>query len=219
MLIASTVSIPSMYDYSKFAAISPIAYADAQLGREQFMDTGLRAIWSTMPRIAGPAYTVSCPPGDNLMLHAAIYRAEPGSIIVVQAGNLDYAMAGGNVCTVAQRRGIAGFIIDGAIRDVAEVREAQFPVYCRGLVPVPGKKQKLGTLNQPVTCGGVTVNPGDIVVADEEGIAVIPSAQQETLWEIAKLCTDKDAAQSLAEWKANHQAKIEQTLQELGFDE
>jgi regulator of RNase E activity RraA len=208
-----------MNAYSKFAAVSPTAYADAQLGREQFMDIGIRAVWSPIPRMAGPAYTVSCPPGDNLMLHAAIYRAEPGSIIVVQAGDVNYAMSGGNVCAVAQQRGIAGFVIDGVIRDVAEVREAKFPVYCRGVVPVPGKKQKLGTLNQPITCGGVTVNAGDMVVADEEGIVVIPSAQQETIWEIAKLRTDKDEAQSLAEWKANHQAKIEQTLQELGFED
>ncbi len=208
-----------MNDYSKFAAISPTAYADAQLGHEQFMDMGIHAMWSPMPRLAGPAYTASCPPGDNLMLHAAIYRAEPGSIIVVQAGDMDYAMSGGNVCAIAQQRGIAGFIIDGVIRDVAEVREAQFSVYCRGVVPVPGKKQKLGTLNQPVICGGVTVNPGDVIVADEEGIAVIPAAQQEPIWEIAKLRNDKDEAQPLAEWKANHHAKIEQTLQELGFTE
>jgi 4-hydroxy-4-methyl-2-oxoglutarate aldolase len=206
-----------MYDYSKFAAITPAAYADAKLGADQFMDMGLRAVWSPMPRIAGPAYTVSCPPGDNLMLHAALYRAEPGSIIVAQAGDMNYAMVGGNVCSVAKQRGIAGFIIDGVIRDIAEIREVEFPVYCRGAVAVPGKKQQLGTLNQPVTCGGVTVNPNDVVIADEEGIAVIPSAQQETIWEIAKLCTDKDEAQSLAEWKANHQARVEQTLQELGF--
>ena len=163
-----------MNDSSKFAAISPTSYADAGLGRSQFMDMGIREMWSTIPRIAGPAYTVSCPPGDNLMLHAAIYRAEPGSVIVVQAGDTDYAMSGGNVCATAQQRGIAGFVIDGVIRDVAEVREAEFAVFARGLSPVPGKKQALGTLNQPITCGGVQVNPGDMVVADEEGIAVHP---------------------------------------------
>lgn len=208
-----------MNDYSKFAAISPTAYADAGLGREQFLDGGLRELWPQTPRIAGPAYTVSCPPGDNLMLHAAIYRAQPGAVIVVQAGDMNYAMAGGNVCAVAQQRGLAGFIIDGAIRDIAEVRQARFPVFARGLAPVPGQKQALGTLNQPVTCGGVVVYPGDIVVADEEGIAVIPAAQQTTLWALAQQCTQRDEAQSLAAWQANHQAKIEQTLQALGFAE
>ncbi|WP_017301342.1 RraA family protein [Nodosilinea nodulosa] len=208
-----------MPDSAEFAAVSPTAYADAQLARSQFMDLGLRALWSPMPRIAGAAYTVSCPPGDNLMLHAAIYRAAPGAVIVVQAGDVDYAMAGGNVCAIAQQRGIAGFVVDGAIRDIAEVRAAQFPVFARGLVPVPGRKQQLGTLNQPITCGGVNVYPGDMVVADEEGIAVIPAADQEALWEMAKQRSDRDEAQSLADWQVSHQAKVEQALQSLGFEE
>jgi regulator of RNase E activity RraA len=207
-----------MNDYTKFAALSPTAYADAGLGREQFLDMGIREMWPRIPRIAGPAYTVSCPPGDNLMLHAAIYRAESGSVIVVQSGDCDYAMSGGNVCATAQQRGIAGFVIDGVIRDVAEVREAGFAVFARGTSPVPGQKKALGSLNQPITCGRVTVNPGDIVVADEEGIAVIPTAQQEEIWLLAKQRTDKDEAQSLAEWKANHHAKIEEMLQSLEFE-
>lgn len=207
-----------MNNDSKFAAISPTSYADAGLGREQFMDMGIREMWPRIPRIAGPAYTVSCPPGDNLMLHAAIYRAAPGAVIVVQAGDCDYAMAGGNVCATAQQRGIAGFVIDGVIRDVAEVRDAEFPVFARGTSPVPGGKKTLGTLNQPVTCGGVRVRPGDMVIADEEGIAVVPEAQREEIWGLAKQRIDNDEAQSLAEWKANHHAKIETILQNLGFD-
>ena len=206
-----------MNDVAKFAALSPTAYADAGLGREQFMDLGIRELWPRIPRMAGPVYTVSCPPGDNLMLHAAIYRADPGAIIVVQAGDIQYAMAGGNVCATAQQRGIAGFVIDGVIRDVAEVREAEFPVFARGLSPVPGKKQTLGTLNQPITCGGVVVHPGDVVIADEEGIAVVPVAQQQEIWALTKQRADKEAAQSLAEWQANHRAKVEGLLEALGF--
>ncbi len=207
-----------MNNNSKFAAISPTSYADAGLGRQQFMDFGIREMWSRIPRIAGPAYTVRCPPGDNLMLHAAIYRAAPGAVIVVQAGDVDYAMSGGNVCATAQQRGIAGLVIDGVIRDVAEVREAGFAVFARGTSPVPGQKQTLGTLNQSITCGGVTVQPGDMVVADEEGIAVIPTAQQEDLWRLAQQRLDKDAAQSLTEWQIKHQAKIQAVLERLGFD-
>lgn len=204
-----------MNDFAKFAALSPTSYADAGLGREQFMDMGIREMWPRIPRIAGPAYTVSCPPGDNLMLHAAIYRAEPGSVIVVQAGDLRYALSGGNVCATAQQRGIVGFIIDGVIRDVAEVREAEFAVFARGVSPIPGQKKALGTLGQPVTCGGVAVNPGDIVVADEEGIAILPVGKHEELWQLAKQCADRDEARTLAEWQANHTAKIERILQEL----
>ena len=121
-------------NYDKYKAISPTAYADG-LEREQFMSMEIRALWPQIPRIAGPAYTVRCVPGDNLMLHAAIYRASPGDVIVVEAGNSDYAMSGGNVCAIAQKRGITAFIIDGAIRDIAEVREARFPVFAKGVIP------------------------------------------------------------------------------------
>lgn len=203
-----------MTDYAKFRAISPTAYADG-LGREQFMDLGIRELWPQIPRIAGPAYTVKCPPGDNLMLHAAIYRAEPGSVIVVEAGDCDYALAGGNVCAIAQQRGIAGFVIDGVIRDLAEVREARFPVFARGVIPKPGAKQALGTLQATIVCGGVSVQPSDIVIADEEGIAVIPSERQNDVYAIAQARTEKDEAQSLEAWKTAHQNKIERILGEL----
>ena len=206
-----------MTDYSKFSEISPTAYADG-LERQQFMDIGIKEVWTPIPRIAGKAYTVKCPPGDNLMLHAAIYRAEPGTVIVVES-DIDYAVSGGNVCAIAQKRGIAGFVVDGVIRDVAEVREAKFPVFARGIMPKPGVKQTLGTLNEPINCGGVEVHPGDIIVADEEGIAVIPAAKLESVYEIALATTQKEESQTLAEWEAQHRAKVESILQEKGFTE
>lgn len=205
-----------MPDYASFRDLSPTAYADA-LGREQFMDIGIRELWPHIPRIAGPAYTVYCPPGDNLMLHAAIYRAEPGAIIVVEAGDVNYAMSGGNVCAIAQKRGIAGFVVDGVVRDLAEVRDSRFPVFARGVIPIPGRKQTLGTLKQTIRCGGVQVAQGDIVVADEEGVVVIPKAQQASALQIAKARTEKEASQSLADWEAAHRAKIERLLSELGY--
>lgn len=206
-----------MSDYSsKYRDFSPTAYADG-LGREQFMDIGLREIWPQIPRIAGLAYTARCAPGDNLMLHAAIYRAQPGDVIVVEAGDSDYAMCGGNVCAIAQERGIAGFVIDGAVRDIAEIREARFPVFARGCIPIPGVKETLGSLGVPVVCGGVRVSPGDIVIADEEGIAVVPAARKSDVWQIAKSRTEKDAAQSLADWAIAHRNKVEKALAEKGF--
>ena len=205
-----------MNDYSRFRDISPTAYADA-LDRQQFMDIGIKEVWKPIPRIAGKAYTVKCHPGDNLMLHAAIYRAEPGAIIVVEAGTIDYAVSGGNVCAIAQKRGIAGFIVDGVIRDLAEVRQSKFPIFARGIMPKPGVKQTLGTLNQKINCGGVKVNSGDIIVADEEGIAVIPDAEEYTVYKIAQARAMKDASVTLEEWEAQHQAKIDKILQEKGF--
>lgn len=198
-----------------FTGVPPTTLADF-LGREQVMDIGIRPLWDA-PRVAGPAYTVRCEPGDNLMLHAAIYRAEPGSVIVVESGDLDYALAGGNVCAVAQRRGIAGFVLDGLLRDLAEVREAGFPVFARGVIPVPGGKKKLGSLGGPVRVGGVTVHPGDIVVADEEGIVVTPAARREEILSAALDKLAKEAGESLDAWEEQHRARIEKALDGLGF--
>ena len=205
-------------DMAAFGELSPTTLADA-VSREQVMDIGIRPLWQPMPRLAGTAYTVRCAPGDNLMLHAAIYRAPPGSVIVVEAGDLDYAVSGGNVCAVAKRRGIAGFVVDGVIRDLAEVREDRFPVFARGVIPIPGGKQVAGTLNGTVRCGGVQVSAGDVVVADEEGIVVVPAAQQDTVLEAARVRAAKDAAQSLDEWEAQHRARIDTILRDKGFVE
>ncbi len=106
-----------MTDASEFQDVPTTTLADL-LGHAQVLDLGIRSLWTPTPRLAGPAFTVRCPPGDNLMLHAAIHRAAPGSVVVVESGDLEYALAGGNVCAVAQRRGIAGFVVDGVIRDV-----------------------------------------------------------------------------------------------------
>ena len=205
-----------MTDHAAFLALSPTTLADT-LTRDRVMHIGIRPLWPDMPRIAGPAYPVRCPAGDHLMLHAAIYRALPGSVIVVEAGDTDYALAGGNVCAVAQKRGIAAFIVDGVIRDLAETRSRRFPVFARGVIPIPGGKDKIGVLDGPVCCGGVEVAPGDIVVADEEGIVVVPKLRSAEILEAAQARAKKDAGQTLEEWEAAHRARIEEILRKKGF--
>ena len=200
-----------------FAEIPPTTLADL-LSREQVMDAGIRPLWPGVPRVAGPAFTVRCPAGDNLMLHAAIYRAAPGSVIVAESGNdLDYALAGGNVCAVAQRNGVAAFVLDGVIRDVAEARELGFPVFARGVIPIPGAKSAVTPLQEPVRCGGVTVQPGDIVVADEEGIVVTPHARAEQVLRDARAALAKEASQTLDDWEAAHRARIDKLLADGGL--
>lgn len=203
-------------DYAAFLELSPTTLADF-LSREQVMDIGIRPLWQPIPRIAGPAYPVRCPAGDHLMLHAAIYRAAPGAVIVVESGDLNYALAGGNVCAVAQRHGIAGFVLDGALRDVAESRARHFPVFGRGVVPIPGGKDRIGSLNETARCGGVEVSPGDIVVADEEGIVVVPTIRAAEVLEAAQKRAAKDASQSLDQWESAHYARIEEILRKKGF--
>ncbi len=200
-----------MIDYKKFADYAPTDYADG-LPRDQFMNYDIKALWSGMERISGPAYTVEVPAGDSLMMHAAIYDAPVGSIIVAKTNGSDVAVAGGNVCGIAQKHGIAGFIIDGVIRDIGEIRDMQFPVYAKGIIPKPSSKKHVGPINPQIDCGGVIVNTMDIIVADEEGIAVIPAADADKLYEIAKQRFDTDSATSLDDWEASHHAKIDQLM-------
>jgi regulator of RNase E activity RraA len=199
-----------------FATLSPTTLADA-LTRDRVMDPGIRPLWPGMPRVAGPAYTVRCAPGDNLMLHAAIYRAAPGAVVVCQAADLDYAVAGGNVCAVAQRRGIVAFVVDGVIRDVAEARARAFPVFARGVIPIPGAKAALGTLGEPVRVGGIEVRPGDMIVADEEGIVAVPAARVDAVLAAARTRAARDAGETLDAWEASHRARTEAILREKGF--
>lgn len=190
--------------------VSPTAIAE-QVDRSQILSYQLKALWEGA-RLIGPAYTVRCAPGDNLMLHAAIYRAPAGSVLVVDGGDSSHAIAGGNVCAVAQRNGIAGFIVDGAIRDVAEIRELGFPVFARAVVPKPGTKAVFLPLKQPVNCGGVLVRSGDLIVADEEGIVSVPAEQIEEVLQAVSVKAAYEKAQTLDEWEQAHQKKIDSIL-------
>src|SRR5919198_6224703 len=203
-------------DIAAFAKLSPTTLADL-LPRDRVMDPGIRPLWGPMARLAGPAYPVSCPAGDNLMLHVAIHRAPAGSVIVCAAGDSNWAMAGGNVCAFAQQRGIAGFVVDGCIRDIAETRNNRFPVFGRGLIPIPGVRKTAGLIDVPVVCGGVTVAPGDIVIADEEGVVVLPIAQAPKILSDAEARAAKDAKTSLEEWVKNHKARIDEATRALGI--
>ena len=204
-----------MSDAAAFGDLSPTTLADV-LSRDRVMDLGIRALWPGMPHVAGPACPVRCAPGDNLMLHAAIYRAPPGSVIVVEAGDLDYAVAGGNVCAVAQRRGVVAFVVDGTIRDLAEARANGFPVFARGVIPIAGGKDVTGPLDVPVRCGGVVVAPGDVVVADNEGIVVVPAARRDAVLAEARARAAADAAETLDTWEAGHRARIDDILRRRG---
>lgn len=178
----------------------------------QAMDIGMKSLLSPTSRLIGYAFTVRCTNRSNTYVHDAIYRAPHGSVIVVEADGYDYAVAGGNVCAVAQQNGIAGFVIDGVIRDVGEAREINFPVFARGVFPKPGGKTNDGESQVEITCGGVTVNTGDLLIADEEGIVVIPLADIETTLEEALAKKEQAEAQSLADWRASHEAKIKSIL-------
>ncbi|EEX92134.1 putative dimethylmenaquinone methyltransferase [Vibrio orientalis CIP 102891 = ATCC 33934] len=191
-------------DFSKLATTD---YGNI-LTNDHFIDYHIGPLWQGMPRISGEAFTVQLASGDNLMLHSAIYEAPEGSIIVVDGVDSEYAVAGGNVCAVAKSRGIKGFIIDGVIRDLGEISDMKFPVFAKGVHPVPGKKDVYCELGVSITCGGVKVSTGDVIVADLEGIVVIPKARAEEVFLSASKKARDEASLTLLEWEANHRAKI-----------
>jgi len=114
-------------------------------------------------------------PGDNLMVHKALDVASPGDIVIIDAhGSSMNAVLGDLVSTKAKHRSIAGFIVDGFVRDLPAILELDFPVFARGATPIGPLHRGPGEINYPICCGGVVVNPGDLVVADAAGIVIIP---------------------------------------------
>ncbi|HTP63261.1 MAG TPA: RraA family protein [Burkholderiales bacterium] len=143
-------------------------------GRRGTLGGHIQALARSM-KVAGPAFTVEVRPGDNLMIHAALVLAKPGDVIVVDGkGDLSCALTGALMAAHAQKAGIAGFIIDGAVRDTDECARGSFPVFAAGANPNGPLKNSGGRINWPVSVGGTTVNPGDLVVGDADGVVVIP---------------------------------------------
>lgn len=143
------------------------------LNRMYTMSPEIRNLVNDRPLI-GPALTVKVFPGDNLMVHKALDAAKPGDVVVVDtSGSQRNAVLGDLVTNKAKHRGIAGFIVDGLVRDLPGLKEADVPVYARGVTPFGPLHRGPGELNYAVSCGGIVVNPGDIVVADTSGIAVV----------------------------------------------
>jgi len=140
-----------------------------------FMDSGVRSLLSGH-RIAGTAVTVRCFGPDTAIVHYALGKLRPGDVLVIdRAGDTRHAACGGGVAFAAREAGCAGIVIDGPATDIDELRDYGLPVWARGLSTVTGKRLFLhGEFATPVSCGGVAVTPGDAVLADENGVLVMP---------------------------------------------
>lgn len=212
----ATVDRPSPDIVRAYAELSPNEIADV-LELACVMRYEIHPLWPNPPRIAGPAFTIRTGKHDNLMFHASIYLAKPGDVIVVEAGDDEMAVAGGNVCAIAQRNGVAGLVVDGVIRDVVESREHRFPVFGRGVSPIPAKRVGDGGMNVQIRCGGVVVNPGDVVVADEEGIVVVPRSRAQDVLEKAQAKVAADSKLALDDWMERHRVAVEKALEARGY--
>jgi regulator of RNase E activity RraA len=151
-------------------------------GRQLTMRSEIHPVTFPGRTVVGPALTVKARPGDNLMAMKAIDLAQPGDVIVISSdGEANLSVWGGIMSMMAARRGIVGVITDGVVRDVAQCREANLPIWATGLTPVGPTKLGPGQINQPMSCGGVIVNPGDVILADEDGVVVVPRAELEAV--------------------------------------
>jgi RraA family protein len=171
-------------------------------------------------RMAGPAFTVKTRPGDNLMVHKALDLAEPGDVIVVDAGgDLTNALIGEIMSTYAKARGIAGMVIDGAVRDADEIRAGDFPVYAAGVTHRGPYKDGPGEINVPIAIDGMVVEPGDLVLGDGDGILCVPF---DATAQVLAAATDKKKVEAreidAAARAALDRAWVDARLRQLGCE-
>jgi regulator of RNase E activity RraA len=146
------------------------------MNRLYTMNHAIRNLAASSLRLLGPACTVKVFPGDNLMVHKSLDIAQPGDVVVVDAGSSTMtAVIGDLICTKARHRGIAGFVVDGLVRDLPAILALEdFPVFARGVTPIGPLHRGPGQINFPVCAGGVVVSPGDLIVGDLNGVVVVP---------------------------------------------
>lgn len=167
-------------------------------GRRGTLNGRVKPLAPTM-KVAGPAVTVEVRPGDNLAIHAALAVAKPGDVIVVDGkGDVSCALIGEIMATQAHATGIAGFVIDAAVRDSHELAQGEFPVFSAGLNPCGPTKSVAGRVNFPISVAGASVNPGDLIVGDADGVVVIPKGDVARIVELAQKKLDAETARIAA---------------------
>lgn len=177
-------------DLVREAAELPASILADVYGRRGTVSGRIAALTHTM-KVAGPALTVEVRPGDNLMIHAALAIAKPGDVIVVDGkGDQTCALIGEIMVSQAMAIGVAGMVLDAAVRDTEALRAKGFPVWSFGFNPCGPTKRVSGRVNHPISVGGVTVNPGDLVVGDADGVVVI---ERERVGEMIELGRKKVA--------------------------
>jgi regulator of RNase E activity RraA len=175
---------------ARFKGAAASNLADA-MGRFNYMDSGIQA--RTGRSLSGLAVTVQCRPGDNLMVHKALEVASPGDIVVISTcGNSSNAVFGELMCHTAVAKHLGGIVVDGAIRDVAGIERLGLAAFSRSVSPGSCDKDGPGEVNVPISCGGVVVMPGDVVVGDQDGVAVVPRASVEDVLQAVAVLLERE---------------------------
>lgn len=166
---------PSAKLLRQFAGIWTSTVSDA-MGRHGVLDPDIQPLFAPVGMI-GIALTVINYPNDNITTHRALQMARPGDVLVIDEGRGNVTGSfGHNMSLNARAHGVVGLVSSGHVRDARLLREEQFPVFCRGVCPRSAQKNHPGAINVPVSVGGIVVNPGDIVIGDDDGVAVVPLA-------------------------------------------
>lgn len=198
----------------------PVANIADNMNRMFCMEAEINLMNTQELKMTGIAVTVKVRPGDNLMFHKALDMAGDGDVMVVDAGgDCTNSIMGELMCYYAIKRNIRGIIIDGCIRDFDAIRTLAFPVYARGVIPSGPYKDGPGEVNTTISCGGVTVNPGDIIVGDVDGIVVIPPEHaSEIIEKTKKKYDDEQIAMKQIENGEWDRSWINETLKAKGVE-
>ena len=218
--IIRNIQRPSMELVNCFKGI-PVANIDDNMERMGAVDADIKPV-GMKGQLLGTAFTVHVPQGDNLMLHAAMDLAEPGDVIVIDAGGYkNRAIFGELMATYCKMRGIKGIICDGAVRDCKGLAELEeFHVYARSFSPNGPYKNGPGEINVPVVVGGKIVHPRDIVVGDEDGLLFVNPNEAVSLAEAAKRVEEKEAniMKGILEEKKYVRPWVDEKLNEIGCE-
>jgi 4-hydroxy-4-methyl-2-oxoglutarate aldolase len=192
-VIRRTIQRPAAAMLQLLGELGVATVHEAQ-SRTGLMRPYMRPIYP-VARVAGPAVTVSCHPGDNLMIHAALDVVQPGDVLIVTttAESTD-GMFGELLAESCRAHGVVGLVIDAGVRDVSELTAMQFPVWSKAISAQGTVKATAGSVNVPVVCAGALVHPGDAIVADQDGVAVVPRA---LVSEVAALGDQRRAKEEL----------------------
>jgi RraA family protein len=192
--IRSGVDRPDAELIAGFGTFDTPAISD-RMNRLYTMAPGIRNLTDDRLRILGPACTVKVYPGDNLMVHKALDIAQPGDVVVIDTSASSMtAVLGDLISTKARHRGLAGFVVDGLVRDLEAIRAlGDFPVYARGVTPTGPLHRGPGEINYPVCAGGTVVEPGDIIVGDLSGVVVVPQEIADELLNRLKASAAKES--------------------------
>jgi 4-hydroxy-4-methyl-2-oxoglutarate aldolase len=195
-------------DHNNSSPASRLAqYATATISDAQrsfgIMRPSIRALGPGM-RLCGPAHTVKCYPGSIITVHKALLEARPGEVLVVDGEGDDRGALFGELMTLqAQANGLAGIVVDGPVRDRNAVVQSGFAVFASSINPRVGSNRRVGDTQVPVQCGGVVVRPGDYIIGDDDGVAVIPAEQVSAVVEAADAIKHKEVGyrQAMSEGK------------------